>query len=268
MSIGVKSKLESEALLKVSRMKPVIKPTIPHRHAGYHELIFLSKGAGSHTIGDEKFDVTPNTGYYLGLSEVHCWDFSKIPDGYVILFKEEVLSQYPNAVNSLFQLTKTFEIADTEQQIFAQLETFQKEYKKGSSLHVLAAHLNLLILTTLNLPSSSPKLDSTVIDQLALFKRLINEHFAQLKNVQEYADLMKISVRKLNTICKTTLHTNAREVIKERILIEAKNLLTHTNNQVTEIAYSLNFTDSSNFVKFFKQQTNLTPLEYRSKIKV
>ncbi|WP_026953611.1 AraC family transcriptional regulator [Algoriphagus vanfongensis] len=268
MSIPLKSKLEKEFLLKISRMKPVIKPTVPHRHAGYHELIFLSKGAGSHTIGDEKFDVIPNTGYYLGLSEVHCWDFSKIPDGYVILFKEEVLSQYPNAFNSLFQLTKTFEIGDTNEHIFPLLETFHKEYKNGSSLEVLSAHLNLLIITTLNLPSSAPKLDSTVIDQLALFKRLINEHFTHLKNVQDYADLMKIPVRKLNSICKATLNTNAREIIKERILIEAKNSLTHTSSQVSEIAYALNFTDSSNFVKFFKQQTNLTPLEYRSKIKV
>lgn len=248
-------------------MKPVIKPTVPHRHAGYHELIFLSKGAGIHTIGDEKFAVIPNTGYYLGLSEVHCWDFSKIPDGYVVLFKEEVLSQYPNAFNSLFQLTKTFEIGNSEDQIFPLLETFYKEYKNGSSLEILSAHLNLLILTTLNLPSSSPKLDSTAINQLAFFKRLINEHFAQLKNVQDYADLMKIPVRRLNAICKSSLNTNAREVIKERVLIEAKNQLTHTNNQVAEIAYALNFTDSSNFVKFFKQQTNLTPLEYRSKIK-
>ncbi|PZX48306.1 AraC family transcriptional regulator [Algoriphagus chordae] len=268
MSIKVKSKLESEILLKVSRMKPVIKPTVPHRHSGYHELIFLSKGAGSHTIGDEKFDVIPNTGYYLGLSEVHCWDFSKIPDGYVILFKEEVLSQYPNAFNSLFQLAKTFDIGDSQTQIFPMLETFYREYKKGSSQDLLSAHLNLLILTTLNLPFSTPKMDSTVIDQLALFKRLINENYSQLKNVQDYADLMNIPVRRLNAICKTTLNTNAREVIKERILIEAKNSLTHTSSQVSEIAYSLNFTDSSNFVKFFKQQTNLTPLEYRSKIKV
>jgi len=249
-------------------MKPVIKPTVPHRHAGYHELIFLSKGAGSHTIGDDKFDVVPNTGYYLGLSEVHCWDFSKIPGGYVILFKEEVLSLYPHASNSLFQLTKTFEIGDSHAQIFPLLETFHREYKNGSSLEVLAAHLNLLIITTLKLPCSSPKLDSTLIDQVALFKRLINEHFAEIKNVQGYADKMKISVRKLNTICKVALNTNAREVIKERLLIEAKNSLTHTNSQVKEIAYALNFTDSSNFVKFFKQQTNLTPLEYRSKIKV
>ncbi|WP_086540906.1 AraC family transcriptional regulator [Algoriphagus antarcticus] len=268
MSIELKSKLESEILLKVSRMKPVIKPTVPHRHAGYHELIFLSRGAGSHTIGDEKYDVVPNTGYYLGLSEVHCWDFSMIPDGYVILFKEEMLSQYPNSFNSLFQLTKTFEIGDSDSQIFQILETFHREYKIGTSPEVLAAHLNLLILTTLTLSASARKIDSTLIDQLALFKRLVNEHFADIKNVQGYADIMKTSVRKLNSICKGTLHTNAREVIKERLLIEAKNLLTHTNSQVTEIAYALNFTDSSNFVKFFKQQTNLTPLEYRSKIKV
>jgi len=268
MAIGLKSKLESEVLLKVSRMKPVIKPTVPHRHAGYHELIFLSKGAGIHTIGDEKFEVLPDTGFYLGLSEVHCWDFSKIPDGYVILFKEEVLASYPTAFNNLFQLTKSFEIENAAEYMFPLLSNFYQSFRSGASLDQLAAHLNLLIISTLQLSSNSSKADPTTVDQLALFKRLINENFTQLKNIQEYADRMKISVRKLNAICKSTLKLNAREVIKERVLIEAKNYLTHTNRQISEIAYDLNFTDSSNFVKFFKKQTNLTPLEYRAKIKV
>ncbi|UZD23733.1 helix-turn-helix transcriptional regulator [Algoriphagus halophytocola] len=268
MSIGLKSKLGNELLVKVSRMKPVIKPTVPHRHAGYHELIYLSKGAGTHTIGDEKFEVIPNTGYYLGLSEIHCWDFSKIPDGYVILFKEEILAAYPQALNSLFQINKTFDLGKHSELLFPLLENFHLAFKEGAKLEQLTAYLNLLILNSLHLTSATPKIDSTLIDQLAQFKRLINENFAQLKNVQEYADLMNVSVRKLNLICKKTLNTNAREVIKQRILIEAKNLLTHTDRQVIEIAFDLNFTDSSNFVKFFKQQTNLTPLEYRAKIKV
>lgn len=70
MKIGLKKKLEDELVLKVSRMKQVIKPTKPHKHAGYHELIFLSKGSGKHTIGDETFDVIPPSGFYLGPGQV------------------------------------------------------------------------------------------------------------------------------------------------------------------------------------------------------
>lgn len=267
MAIPLKSKLEKEFLLKVSRMKPVIKPTVPHRHAGYHELIFLSKGSGTHTIGDERFEVLPNTGYYLGLSEVHCWDFSKIPDGYVILFKEEVLANYPKAFNILFQLEKTFDLGTNSEQLFSLLDLFHKGFQTGTSQEQLAAYLNLLILNTYEIPVKNIPIDSGLTDQLSQFKRLINQHFRDFKNVGDYAALMNVSARKLNTICRIRMNSSARDLIKERVLIEAKNSLAHTGRQVAEIAYELNFTDSSNFVKFFKQHTNLTPLEYRSKLR-
>lgn len=55
------------------------------------------------------------------------------------------------------------------------------------------------------------------------------------------------------------------DIIKERILMEAKNHLTHTSMTISEIAYQLNFSDNSNFVKFFKSLTGLTPSQYRAR---
>lgn len=55
--IGKKNKIEKELVIKVSKMKPVIKPTKPHRHEGYHELIFLNKGSGYHIVDDNKHEV-------------------------------------------------------------------------------------------------------------------------------------------------------------------------------------------------------------------
>ena len=54
------------------------------KHAGYHELIFLSKGLGKHIIDDQTFEVNPFIGFYLKPGQVHCWDFSPIPEGFVI----------------------------------------------------------------------------------------------------------------------------------------------------------------------------------------
>ncbi|GGF29243.1 helix-turn-helix domain-containing protein [Echinicola rosea] len=264
MEIGLKKKLEDELVLKVSRMKPIIKPTKPHKHAGYHELIFLSKGAGQHTIGDEAFDVVPPTGFYLGPGQVHCWDFSKIPEGYVILFKEEILSLYPKAQSYLFDFPKQFNIPD-ESDFFHLLDTFFAEFKAGNEMDFLAAYLNLVIIKSSSIAQQNKNNTPSVTKEFAAFRQLVNEHFTEIKNVESYADMLHLSVKKLNEICKSAINATAREVIKERILIEAKNLLTHTNRNVSEIAFELNFTDSSNFVKFFKGQTTLTPLDYRSR---
>ncbi len=74
--------------LKVSRFKEQIKKTKPHKHDEYYELIFLSQGEGFHCIESEKFMVSPPDFYFLKPGQLHFWQFTSIPKGYVILFNK------------------------------------------------------------------------------------------------------------------------------------------------------------------------------------
>lgn len=264
--IGFKNKIEQDLLLKISKMKPVIKPTQPHRHHGYHELIFLNKGSGQHTIGDQVHDVNPPMGFYLNLGQVHCWDFSQIPEGYVLLFREEALKAYPEALSNLFRISEKFKLPPDHSSLMGMLEIFHIDFKSSESDELLSAHLNAIIIKTLNLSSYQEMVHPNVVGEFSLFKQLINAHYLKLKNADEYAKKMNISIRKLNQISKAAAGCTAIEVIREKVLIEAKNLLTHTSLTVNEVAFNLSFSDASNFIKFFKTQTSLTPSEYRAKL--
>ncbi|SHM83729.1 AraC-type DNA-binding protein [Cyclobacterium lianum] len=265
-SIHTKNKIEQGLILKVSKMKPVIKPTKPHRHEGYHELIYLSKGSGQHTVGDLVHEVQPPMGYYLSLGQVHCWDFSRIPEGYVVLFKEEVLTAYPKALSSLYILKETFQLPEENSSLFHLLEIFYTDYKNEVASDLLAAHLNTLILKTLHIPLPEHSIHPNVLDEFVRFKKLVQENYLHMKTAENYAEAMHVSIRKLNQICRTATGGNAIDLIRERLLIESKNLLSHTGIPVAEVAYQLNFSDASNFIKFFKSQTTLTPTEYRAKL--
>src|SRR5690606_33499976 len=63
-----------------------------HKHAGYFELIFLSKGSGKHTIDEKEYMVNAPDIFFLRPNQTHYWDFSSVPNGYVLLFKEEIFS--------------------------------------------------------------------------------------------------------------------------------------------------------------------------------
>ena len=47
---------------------------------------------------------------------------------------------------------------------------------------------------------------------------------------------------------------------------EAKVLLKHTALSIKEIAYELNFDESSNFVRFFKAAAGKAPAQYREHV--
>jgi AraC-like DNA-binding protein len=56
---------------------------------------------------------------------------------------------------------------------------------------------------------------------------------------------------------------SAGELIRQRVLLEAKRLLAHTKLSVSEISFKLGFEDNSYFGRFFKKYNGLTPERFR-----
>jgi len=86
----------------------------------------------------------------------------------------------------------------------------------------------------------------------------------QLRTAKDYADRLAIHVNHLNKALKENTGKTTTHLISGRIVQEAKILLRHTDWNVSEIAYSLGFEEVAHFSNFFKKQTTLTPLAFRS----
>jgi AraC-like DNA-binding protein len=72
----------------------------------------------------------------------------------------------------------------------------------------------------------------------------------------------------LNTICRKSFNKTASDVIGEFIIKEVKRQLLYTTKNITGIAFDLDFKDTSNFTKFFKRHTNLTPLKFKKEYQI
>ncbi len=98
------------------------------------------------------------------------------------------------------------------------------------------------------------------------FKQLIEKHYRLLRLPKEYAELMYITLNYLNALCNDIVGKSAGELIRDRILLEAKRFLTNADMDISEISYELNFQDKFYFFRFFKKSTGLTPEEFRKKM--
>jgi AraC-like DNA-binding protein len=98
---------------------------------------------------------------------------------------------------------------------------------------------------------------------LAPFRRLIEQHYKTLRLPGEYARLLHITPNHLNALCQELLGRPAGAVIRDRVLLEAKRLLTNADMTAAEIAYELNFQDNSYFSRFFKKYAGMTPEGFR-----
>lgn len=255
ISIPVKSKIENVRLFKISKMKEIIKPTKPHKHAGYFELIFLSKGSGTHSIDEIVYPVNGPVIFFLKPNQTHCWDFSSFPRGYVLLFKEEIFNN--NSIRDL--LYKTPPCLGVREYDF--IETiFEKLSVITAEIDIVACYINVLIHHILeDTTISDTKIESSFYE----FQKMIDHSFKELKLVSDYASNLNMTPKKLSELCKNTTGKTAQDMIKERIFIESKVLLTHSQKSINEIALELNFSDASHFNKFFTANAKITPGLYR-----
>ncbi|MGM9749041.1 MAG: helix-turn-helix domain-containing protein [Candidatus Cryptobacteroides sp.] len=95
------------------------------------------------------------------------------------------------------------------------------------------------------------------------FLALVSKNFMTEKSVAFYAEKMCMTPKYLTTLVKNASGRTATEWIDAFLVLEAKNLLKYSDLTVKEIGYRLNFQSIPSFHKFFKNQTGLTPAEYR-----
>jgi AraC-like DNA-binding protein len=96
------------------------------------------------------------------------------------------------------------------------------------------------------------------------FRKLVAQHCLERQQVAEYAGMLFVTPNHLNRTVKEVTGRTASAHIAEMILLEAKNLLQYTDLSIAEIAGRLQFSEPSSFHRFFKKETDRTPVEYRN----
>ena len=94
---------------------------------------------------------------------------------------------------------------------------------------------------------------------------MINQYFYTEKLPSFYADKLNITTKHLNRVVKQTLNKTTSQLISDRLLLEAKRLIVHSNNNLAQVANTLEFSDYAYFSKFFKSKTGITPLAFKKK---
>ena len=105
----------------------------------------------------------------------------------------------------------------------------------------------------------------TYIETLRNLENLIEKHYLTSKNAQFYADKLHITSKHLNRIVQTTLGKTTTHLITERVILESKRLIIHSNNTLSNISELVGFNDYTYFSKVFKANTGATPVEFRKK---
>jgi len=247
---------------------------VPHRKDYY--FFFLSKHQGSyHWVDFIGYQVQPHTLYFTTPHQVHLKERSLGIQGQLLAFTEEFLTlcndetlrQLPVIQNKLNKHALPLTAADE-----ALLETLMLQIitEAGSTQPyrqtALQAYIKLFLVQLSRLYDAAFTSDDTFDSGNTLFIRLtklLDEHIDKCHQAADYADSLNITVGHLNAVTKQHTGKTISELLQERLVLEAKRLLFHSQLSVKEIAYRLNFEDAAYFNRVFKRLTGITPLEFR-----
>ncbi|MDR2496398.1 MAG: helix-turn-helix domain-containing protein [Tannerellaceae bacterium] len=109
--------------------------------------------------------------------------------------------------------------------------------------------------------------NSSRFEVMRKFHSLVDEHFREKKQVQDYADMLNKSPQTLANILTYYRQPSAIKIIHNRIIAEAERLLFYTSKSPKEISAALGFDEISHFSRFFKSMTGQSATEFRSNIK-
>lgn len=241
----------------------------------WYTLIFVKSGSGIIKIDFEELITIRNKVFLIDKYKRFVWSKNGIVDGLMIQFTDSLYNQIYTG-NPKIKSDQTlsgeyppFVKIDREDEIEWNnlIDVVLNEYNSRSenSREVICLCLKILIIlyrrkANLNDNIFIADRKRKLMDD---FIRLLNCRFTELKTPREFADFLNISPNYLNTVCKEISNKTVSYFIQERIILEAKRFLTHTEWTVSEISFKLGFKDNSYFGRYFRKAVGLSPERFR-----
>ena len=250
----------------------------PHR-LDFYVLLYITEGMGLHTVDFNAFHAGPQTLAIISKHQIQQFAPHFPLQGYIIMLTEAFLQR------SLFDLERgvthvLFEPITTQAlflhnagSIYPHIQRLLEEY--GTSAFdeqhapILSREIGILLLKAerlrrLQLPKEDQQAEASL--RLIAFRDLLETHYKAHWTAQQYADELAFSRKTLGALTKKYLHRSPKEVIDQRLMLEIKRLLAHTDQSIKEIAYQLGFEDPSNVNKFFRRMSGVTPTAFRQNL--
>ncbi|MEM1214344.1 MAG: helix-turn-helix domain-containing protein [Bacteroidota bacterium] len=253
------------------------KADVPHRH-DYYTVLLVVKATGHHRVDYQSYLFQAQEVHFVGPGQVHQVVLTGPPRGWVLTFSRDFLakSNIPEQFITNINLFRPFGDSPPlalDTKTFDQLVRTLQEMEECLPLHLqyrqraLGALLQLFLIYANQAATFNPDQrdeEQAEVCILRDFKQLVNTNYTDWHKVSEYAQQMHITPKHLSQTVKDVTGKVAKDHIQDRLVLEAKRLLLHTDQSVKEVAYALGFNDPLHFSRFFKRQVGSSPTVYRT----
>jgi len=256
---------------------PSTRQVMPPYTFNFYQVVLLeNSGDAALNMNTEAVSDLSDTLTFASPEHVLAWMRGKAQRGFILYFKDNFLAQYPVRVQDAFpyfRLTELNLIRVSNNDKPSLEDHFRRILTLFTSTHpyrvqILQAWVLALLFDCKRLYDEQQFSMKQVPTKNMLtfrFQQFINQHYLTHKTVEAYAALLNVSPDYLSQSVKVTTGKTAHSLIQERVLLEAKKLLTYSDLNVAEIADYLGYAEPTHFGRFFRRSFGVSPLAWRQK---
>ncbi|MFD2148241.1 AraC family transcriptional regulator [Mucilaginibacter antarcticus] len=251
----------------------------PHKHS-FYEILWICEGESKHVVDDHEWKLSADNVYFISPGQVHRIETHSALKGHSIMFTEEffILNFINNeALDRLAFLRNSYKNphltvnAETRASLEPVLQLMYAEFARNDYSRLALGSLMFVLLTGLERVYQSQQgtvITSAHIVLMDQFRYLLESGYAGQRPLGYYAQALHVTPHHLNAVIKKATGKTVTAVISDRIMLEAKRILVHTDTPIGQIAHQLGFNDFSYFSRLFKKRNQLSPDKYRAAMHV
>lgn len=264
----------------VFRVEPFSK-AVPYRRRDYYKITLVI-GNSKVLYADKVIDVRDHALIFSNPLIPYKWEnIENITGGYFCIFNQDFFHGHGNLNQyEVFQPngTHVFDLAkDQVSELTVVYERMFKELESGyiHKYDVLRNQVHELLHYAMKMQPNT-RIDKQPLNASQrismLFLELLERQFpiddtnqkVMLRTASDFANNLNVHINHLNRSVKDITQKTTTEIISERILLESKTLLKQTTWSVSEVAFSLAFSEVTHFNNFFKKHVGLSPMKFRN----
>jgi AraC family transcriptional activator of pobA len=248
-----------------------------HIHSDLNQLLFIRQGSGTMQVDGQDLPIQAPALLVVPPSVVHGFQFARGTRGYVVTAAQPLVRSLQGRAPELrrvFAAPACLDLSANETAVseFEQLiNRLRRESVWEAPANRLAAEAALaaVMITAMRLLPQEPSGHSTqrgpATQLVERFRDLLDERCRSGWSVERFARELAVSPAKLRAACLAVSAKPPRQLLQERVLLEARRALTYTDLTIAQTAYQLGFSDPGYFSRFFSTHTGESPQSFRTR---
>jgi len=268
------NQLNDNQFIEVFRLEDLDDTSIFENYQRYdfYQLIWFVKAGGDPTyfLDFNEYTIKDNQAVMIFPGQIDRLD-THGKEGYLFAIQNDVLFRINQRLNSDYlngYLSNVFISPDNDTKIILEQITrlILLEYNSQKRNMLIESYVEAFLFHISSLSETTAAFDRQPDTLISELMRLIDKNFITYKENDFYAEKLGISIKGLNDACKKGTGKTVKQHIQEKLVLEIKREIRLKKKSLKEIAFDLGFSEPAYFTRFFKQQTSLTPTEFRSRL--